>query len=364
MLLASPDGSSVANIDRIIASAQPLTWSNEARLHRYLQQIHRQAELLGVSAHGALSEVGRALADGVDGEQVHAMAVAALPQVRDRIIVQADLTIIAPTPLPHELARTLRRFCTVESTGGATVYRLSTDSLVLGLSEGMTAEEMLTVLEEHSDVPLPQPVQFLIRDTAASHGRVQVRSAASVLTTEDAHSMTAVLASLGAYSDQVQRVSDTVAVTTLDPAQLISAARAAGFPTTADAPASPVHVEVAPAPRTPATVQGVSPQRVAVALDALFAQTPSHTSDTEQSLPDVPRMHSAQILNVLTRASENRQQVWLLYADNAGASSVRLISSINLTSGAVEAFDVERATVRRFAVSRIAGVQIVSEQED
>jgi predicted DNA-binding transcriptional regulator YafY len=67
---------------------------------------------------------------------------------------------------------------------------------------------------------------------------------------------------------------------------------------------------------------------------------------------------------VLTRASEKRQQVWLLYADNAGASSVRLISSINLMSGAVQAFDVERATVRRFAVSRIAGVRIVSEQED
>lgn len=364
ILLRAPVGASVTNVGEIIRFDQPLAWPNERRLQHLLLWNQRQADLFGVTSHGALSTLGRLIAAGeVDAVELESAASAALPEVRDRIIVQADLTIIAPTPLPHELAKELRGFASVESTGGATVYRLSPDSLVAGLSAGMTADSMLDLLRSHSDVPLPQPVEFLVRDTAASHGRVRVGKAASFLTAQDAHSMTAVLAALGALSAGVQRISDTVAVTDLEPEHLLRAARAAGFPATGDE-STTAAVVLAPPPRIPAPVQGTPQRRVQAVLDALYTEDVGAATTAMHSIPDVERMHSAQVQHVLSQASDQGRPVWLRYADNAGASSVRMISALSLVSGAVEAFDVERGAVRRFAVSRIVGAQIAEGQEN
>ena len=48
-----------------------------------------------------------------------------LPEPLDHVLLQADLTAVAPGPLDPALARSLRLVADVESTGGATVYRFT-----------------------------------------------------------------------------------------------------------------------------------------------------------------------------------------------------------------------------------------------
>lgn len=362
MLSLMPAGADVANAAEVIRAEQPLAWPQPSRLDRALNDLREQGDMLGFTAHGALCEVGRLFVADQPVERIVAEAAVLLPEVRDRIIVQADLTIVAPTPLPHDLARQLRSFAVVESTGGATVYRLSPASLAGGLAAGMTAEEILALLEHHSDVPVPQPVAYLVRDTAASFGRVQVGRAQGYLTTQDSQVMTAVLAALGPLAAHVERIADTVAIADLPAEQLLQAAGAAGFPAVDTAPVA-TDVVTAPPPRLPGAIRGVPHQRVDTVVEALFSQSSTTADNRRENAPDVDRMHSAQIQTLLARASEAGQRVWLRYADNAGASSVRLVSGLTLHAGAVEGFDVERGKVRKFAMSRIAGAQVASEQE-
>ena len=46
-----------------------------------------------------------------------------LPRPVDHVLLQADLTAVAPGPLETEVARRLHLLADVESRGGATVYR-------------------------------------------------------------------------------------------------------------------------------------------------------------------------------------------------------------------------------------------------
>lgn len=362
MLSYLPAGSSVANAAEVIRAEQPLAWPQTARLEHILSDLRVQGDILGFTAHGALSAVGRMFVAEQSIDDIVAEAAEMLPEIRDRIIVQADLTIVAPTPLPHDLARTLRSLAVVESTGGATVYRLSPASLAGGLAAGMTADEIIALFERHCDVPVPQPVEFLVRDTAASFGRVRVGRGQGYLVTEDPHVMTAVLAALGPLSARVQRITDTVVVGDLPPEQLLRAARAAGFPAVDDEPIETDAV-TAPAPRLPGAIRGLPRQRLDAVLEALFSESDNADASMSENTPEVARMHSAQVQTLLVRACEAGQRVWLRYADNAGASSVRLVSGLTLHTGAVEGFDVERGKVRRFAMSRIAGAQVASERE-
>jgi len=359
---AAAAGITVGDVDEVLLDAQPLAWHGErvGKLRHHLQQIVMQADYFGVSSHGALSTLGRALGESADATELARVASEMFPAIADRIIVQGDLTIIAPTPLPRELADTLAMFTDIESTGGATVYRLNVDSLTGGLAAGLSADDMVALLRAHSDVPIPQSVEFLITDTAASHGRIRIGAASSYLATEDAVALNVVIAALGPQSSHVDRLSDTVAVADLDPATLSAAARGAGFPVAGEAGES-LAALVAPPPVVPGTVHGVAPQRISAVLELLFAAPENQPTTDRSGQPEVERMHSAQIQALLTRASSQGTRVWLRYADNAGASTVRRLGSVNLVSGAVEAVDVDEGRLLRFALPRIVGVRIASE---
>ncbi|MEN9604044.1 MAG: hypothetical protein RL545_733, partial [Actinomycetota bacterium] len=69
-----------------------------------------------------------------------------LPAVQSRIILQADLSIIAPGPLPTKIESQLRRFANTETIGLASTYRLSALSVCHGLETGMTSDEIAEIL--------------------------------------------------------------------------------------------------------------------------------------------------------------------------------------------------------------------------
>lgn len=101
-----------------------------------------------------------------------------LPSVQEKIILQADLSLIAPGPLPTQLESLLRRFASTETIGLASTYRLSALSVCHGLETGLTIDEIRNCLKTASGMPLPQPVEYLLNEVVARFGRLVILDSA------------------------------------------------------------------------------------------------------------------------------------------------------------------------------------------
>ena len=110
------------------------------------------------------------------------------------MLLQADLTAVAPGPLEPELARRLQLAADVESRGGATVYRFTARSVRRALDVGWTAAELHDVRRPTvSRTPVPQPLTYLIDDTARTYGTVRVGHAEAFLRADDEAALTELL---------------------------------------------------------------------------------------------------------------------------------------------------------------------------
>ena len=98
-----------------------------------------------------------------------------LPAVQPRIILQSDLSIIAPGPLPTELESKLRRFANTETIGLASTYRLSSLSICHGLETGLTAADIGETLVSAFGAALPQPVQYLLTEVESRFERLVIK---------------------------------------------------------------------------------------------------------------------------------------------------------------------------------------------
>ncbi len=127
-----------------------------ANTDRLVGMVLEQATMLGVTGLGAPASFGpSADAAGID---------ALLPERVDHVLIQADLTAVAPGPLTVDAGRDLAALADVESRGGATVYRFSAESLRRAGDLGWGAEEILQTLTARSRTPIPQPLAYLVRD--------------------------------------------------------------------------------------------------------------------------------------------------------------------------------------------------------
>lgn len=249
-----------------------------------------EAEMLGVTGRGALSAHGRALlgapepkkspsADGDGGggpgdklpvhhvpvaleplspaEQITASAAAArllapmLPEPLDHVLLQADLTAVAPGPLRRPLADMLGLLADVESKGGATVYRFTPGSVRRALDAGNAASDLHAFLAAHARTPVPQPLTYLIDDVARRHGHLRVGSASAYVRCDDDAMLNEILADKRAAGLRLRRLAPTVLATQADPATLLDGLRAMGFAPAAESAEGDVLITRADAHRTP-----------------------------------------------------------------------------------------------------------------
>lgn len=138
-----------------------------------IDRITEQAELLGVIAHGTLGTAGRLLIQGETRDAV-AHIIGDLPHEVTQVYLQHDLTVIAPGPLTPDRDARLRLIADLESRSQASSYRLSPSSIDRGLSAGETRDSITAFLAALSLTGIPQPVEYLISDTAVRHGRLRV----------------------------------------------------------------------------------------------------------------------------------------------------------------------------------------------
>jgi hypothetical protein len=131
------------------------------------------AELLGVLAGSAPSTPGSALLSEGVAAATAAMSRLLPPEVHT-VYLQNDLSVIAPGPLAPALDRRLSAIADVESRGIATTYRVTAASLTRGLQYGEDKDSMLQFLESISTAPVPQPLRYLVTETANQFGTIRV----------------------------------------------------------------------------------------------------------------------------------------------------------------------------------------------
>lgn len=133
----------------------------------------REAELLGITGAGAPSTAGSLLL--LDGPAAAAAAMAeSFPAEVDQVYLQHDLTVIAPGPLRVDLETRLRGMAEAEARGVASSFRVTAVSLTRAFVAGETADSVRAFLAALSLTGIPQPLDYLIADTAARFGALRV----------------------------------------------------------------------------------------------------------------------------------------------------------------------------------------------
>ncbi len=135
--------------------------------------LQEAASLLGLIAEDGTEPewaVSLRRGDAADPEAL----VRLLPTEVDRIFLQNDLTAIAPGPLEPALDVRLRTIAARESAAQASSYRFTSESVAHAFVAGETEQSILDFLSSVSLTGLPQPLSYLIAQTAQRHGLVRV----------------------------------------------------------------------------------------------------------------------------------------------------------------------------------------------
>ena len=132
-----------------------------------------QADRLGIAADGRPSSIGRTLV-ARDAEAAAAVLAPLVPAEVDQVYVQHDLTIVSPGPLAGAIDEHLRRVADVESSGLAGRYRITAESVTRAIAMGETAVGLTAFLTSISLTGVPQPLAYLIDETARRYGAVRV----------------------------------------------------------------------------------------------------------------------------------------------------------------------------------------------
>lgn len=340
-----PAGTAPASADL----AESLRWRRPRRLPRDLDRAVAatltEAEWLGVTGRGALSEAGRALLEGRDGDALASTMHPHLPAPVDQVLLQADLTAIAPGPLVGSLAQFMRLVAQVESRGGATVYRFNPDTVRRCLDAGWSADQVLSMLSDASRTPVPQPLEYLVRDVARRHGLTRVSSAAAIVRSDDAATLEAMVAERSLAPLQLRVVAPTVLASPVAAEVVLDMLREAGYSPVGETASGGVVVTRAaqrrsPARRqTPASVRPLDEEATTSLIGALRAGEESAAYLRAQRAarpgPYLPSTDPTTTVAILREAAAERQGVWIGYAGAEGQVTRLLLYPERVEGGRV-----------------------------
>ena len=367
--------------------AARLRWERPSRASGTLRQqlcaaTLTEAELLGLTGRGALAAPARELVTVIGdvpptaAESAKATEAAAtvlaplLPEPLDHVLLQADLTAVAPGPLERPLAEMLGVLADIESKGGATVYRFTPVSVRRALDAGRTPAELHAFLTAHSRTPVPQPLSYLIDDVARRHGQLRVGAASAYVRCEDESVLAELLADKRSTPLRLRLLAPTVLAAQADPSQLLAKLREMGYAPAAESAAGDVLVARANDHRTPPrTAPEPVPdgppqpddQLLSAAVRAIragdLAATAPHRPKVPKHTPnaELPRTTSADTLATMQSAVLTGEAVWIGYVNADGAASQRVIAPVRVEGGFVTAYDHTADEIRTYPLHRITG---------
>lgn len=350
-----------------------LTWlaprMSGAWQRRVVADVMVEAETLGLCGRGALTSYGRVLfaggdaAGAIDGH---------LPAPVDHVLVQADLTVIAPGPLLPELGREIALAADVESAGAATVYRVTEATVRRALDAGRTADDLHRLFTDHSRTPIPQALSYLVDDTARRHGAIRVGSAAAYLCCDDTSLLSAIAVDKGLASLRLRRIAPTVVLSRSPVRDVVEVLRAHGYapmpegadgaivlttPESRRAPAARHVVNLTPDPALPPDQLASLVRRVRTGEEA--SRRPHDVAVSS----GVPAVTTAATLALLQEAVRDGLAMWIGYVNAEGRASHRVLEPVQIGGGFLTGFDHNRGEVRTFALHRITSVGLIGVDE-
>jgi hypothetical protein len=335
-------------------------------------QVLEEAAALGITGRGALTGHGRVLLDGGDPAGVLA---GLLPEPVDHVLVQADLTVVAPGPLQPALETELGLVADVESSGGATVYRVTPGSVRRALDAGRSAGGLHAFFAARSRTPVPQALRYLIDDLARRHGGLRTGPATSYLRSDDTATLAEIEADRRCGPARLHRIAPTVLVSPTPIPRLLEILRAAGFAPMAEDASGAVILGVPEARRVagPSRLAPIRPVAGAPVLDGeLLADAVAALRAGDIAArqarrapvtvtPGIPGLTTASTLAVLQRAARQRARVWLGYVDAHGGTAARVVRPVSLGAGYLRAEDDRTETLHTFALHRITSAAFIDE---
>lgn len=364
---------SVDDLVRVLRWRAPRRFGGDAE--RTARTATDESQTIGLTSLGehnrlALSTAAQLLLDGADDAEIAAALGKALPDPVDHILLQADLTAIAPGRLELDLGRRMSIVADVESAGAATVYRITAETLRRALDVGISAVELHELFAARSRTPVPQTLTYLIDDAARRHGRLRVGAASAYLRCDDDSVASSILADPRLGHLGLRRLAPGVLVGTADPQDLLDKLAGAGYPPaletatgelttpTARRPRVSAHRFAAPAARPPA-LDADSALQVVRKVRAGDEVSAARASVTTRVTTDVPGVTTAAALQLLQDAVRAGTRLSLEYVDASGAASRRLVTPTAINGGFLHAFDHGRLALRTFALHRIVSAGVV-----
>lgn len=355
-----PPGAALAAGTGLPSLLDRVSWDRPRRPRSrgdYVAWTLTEAAALGLTGLGAVASYTRAL---LSDDKPTGLAEL-MPEPVDHVLIQADLTAVAPGPLESSLARSLQLVADVESRGGATTYRFTPASVRRALDVGWTAAEVHGFLEQVSRTPVPQPLTYLVDDTVRTFGAIRVGHAEAFLRADDESALTELLHHPKAAGLGLRRIAPTVIISTTPIDVLLPRLRDLGAAPVLESADGSVQVSrpdvlrARPPRERRASVRSTRESaRIASVVTAIRA---GDRAATVRPAATAAPLTPSGALAALREAIEAESTVLVGYVDNQGVSSERVIDPISIEGGSLTAHDHRADDVRAFAVHRITTVR-------
>lgn len=320
--------------------------------------VLREAEWLGLTGSGALTGAGRDLVAGTAPEST-------LPDPVDELLVQADLTAVAPGALSDDLRRFMHRSADVESRGAATVYRFTPTSIRTVLDGGANAGDVLAQLRDASRTPLPQPLEYLVGDVARMHGQTRIGAAGCYLRSDDEASLQAILGDRALAPLQLRRIAPTVLISPAHATTVLEMLREHRHSPVAES-ASGTILGTGPAKDRAPTPRPPQPVQVSLVDESLANQLVTAMRTGERARPDpsagprIPSTEPGVTHALLQEAVGTSSRVWIGYAEPSGELRRALFRPRRIDGGRVSGLispnEQDPEHPRTFSIHRITGI--------
>ncbi len=364
-----PAGGTIA-LDELVGLAR---WHRPAlaRPPKLLEQVvdwtWREAGWLGLTALGATATFWSVLADG---RRLPKALAELFPTPIEQIIIQSDLTAVAPGPLTHTVAADLRLMAEEESRGGGAVYRFSATSLRRAFDAGWSAGDLHAWLAEHSSTGVPQPLSYLVDDVARQHGTIRVGPAEAVLRIDDPAQQAALLGHPDAAALRLRAVAPGVVVAGSAPEEVVALLQGIGLtPIAEDAGGEALLRQ--PPERAASSRRAEPPATLdpETAADAVLGADRRRPAGSDEVNGDVHgdlhrggsgRSATESALASLTEASLSRRPVQVSYVTTDGTHAERVLDAVRLIPGLVRATDPrtdESVTIPLARISRVRALE-------
>ena len=212
---------------------------------------------------------------------------------------------------------------------------------------------------------MPQPLEYLVEDTAARHGRLRVGTAASFIQSDDEAAVLELAAETRAAGLGLARIAPTVLISTAPPRETAQVLRGLGLSPSVEESAArsgpaPTHHQ---RPRQrPARLHGAADrarrgrrrrpagrpaERPGRATNGSHPGTGSGSGEAATQLG----------LETLQRAIRLKQPVSMNVVDSQGNSSLETVVPLSVGGGRVRVFDPAKETERVLSIHRIIDIE-------